>query len=99
MTSGIIGGLIGILLGIAGGIIGSYYAIKNTNGQKERKFMIKLTVVMTVFVTTLLVIVLSVGYPASVWVMAPFFGLVLPLVIYYGNKKQRHIREEESGQQ
>ena len=99
MNSGVLGGFIGILIGIGGGIIGCYYSIKNTNGPKERKFMIKFVIVVAVIVTALLGVVFSVGYPAAFWVMAPFFGIVLPAMIYFANRKQKEIRVDESTQQ
>lgn len=99
MDAGVIGGLVGSLIGICGAVIGGYYSIRNTNGPKERKFMVRLTVIVAILVLMLLVVVFSVGNPRANWVMIPFFALVLPALIYFGNKRQRKIRAEESGHQ
>lgn len=41
MNPGLIVGIIGGIFGISGGVIGTYFSIKNTNGPKERSFIIK----------------------------------------------------------
>ncbi len=91
-----IGGLAGVIIGLAGGAVGAYYSIKNTNDPKERKFMIKFTVLTAVLVALLLSVVFFIGYPGALWVMVPFFGFALPAMINLGNKKQREIRNKES---
>ena len=45
MHPGAIGGIIGGICGLAGGIVGTYCSIKNTNGPRERTFMIKAIVI------------------------------------------------------
>lgn len=98
ITGGLIGGLLGSLIGLIGAVIGCYYSIKNTNGPKERKYMIKLVLATTLLISILLIGVFTVGFPAAHWLMLPFFAVVLPVIIYFGNKRQRSIRAEESNQ-
>ena len=38
---GLIGGIVGGIIGVAGGLLGTYFSIKNTNGPRERAFVIK----------------------------------------------------------
>lgn len=41
MNTGLIGAITGVTIGCIGGIIGTYCSIKNTNGPKEKAFMVK----------------------------------------------------------
>ncbi len=45
MNDGWIGGIAGGVIGLIGGIVGTYFSIKNTNGPRERAFMVKMSVV------------------------------------------------------
>jgi hypothetical protein len=38
---GVIGGIAGSLMGILGGAVGCYFSIKNTDGPRERAFVVK----------------------------------------------------------
>jgi hypothetical protein len=38
---GLVGGIAGGVLGVIGGIVGTYFSIKNTNGPRERAFVIR----------------------------------------------------------
>jgi hypothetical protein len=38
---GLVGGIAGGVIGVMGGIIGTYFSIKNTNGPKERAYVIR----------------------------------------------------------
>lgn len=40
-TIGLVGGIAGGVLGLLGGVIGTYFSIKNTRTQAERRFMIR----------------------------------------------------------
>ena len=93
MNPGIIGGIVGSILGVIGGLIGTYFSIKNTNGPRERAFVICLAIVCWVAVGVLLCVVLL-SPQARLWVWIPYCVL-LPLGIRYGNRKQMAIRREE----
>ena len=92
MNPGIIGGLVG---GLAGGIIGTYFSITNTNGPRERAFMIKVSVIgwVAILVFIGLMFTLPSPYRHILWIP---YGILLPLAIVTGNRKQQRIRQEES---
>ncbi len=91
---GWIGGIAGGLIGLAGGIVGTYFSIKNTNGPRERAFMIKSSVVCWAGVLLFLALLLALPNPYRWFVWIPY-GILLPLGINYGNRKQQAIRQEE----
>lgn len=95
MHPGVIGGIIGGLAGLAGGIIGTYFSIKNTNGPRERAFMIKAGVVCWIAILLFLGLLFALPNPYR-WFMWVPYGILLPLGIRYGNRKQQAIRREES---
>jgi len=90
-----IGGIVGGIIGIAGGILGTYFGIKNTNGPRERSFMIKSAVVCWIAMLIFLGSLLGLSSPYR-WLLWIPYGILLPLGIIYGNRKQRAIRQEES---
>ena len=94
MSSGMVWGFTGGVIGVLGGVIGTYFSMKNTNGQKERAFMIRCAIihwiVMIVFVTLLLS--LPSPYKFILWIP---YGIALPLAIRYCNRRQLQIREAE----
>ena len=93
MNPGLIGGIIGSLLGIAGGLIGTYFGIKNTNGPRERAFMICSAIVCWIGVAVFLASMFFLPQ-ARLWLWIPYCILLL-LCIRYGKKKQMAIRREE----
>jgi len=99
MTSGAmwgwIGGIAGGILGLAGGIIGTYFSIKNTNGPLERSFMIKSAVVCWVAILIFLGLLIGLPHPYRFFMWIPY-GILLPLGIIFGNRKQQAIRQQES---
>lgn len=52
------GAVVGPILGFLGGAFGTYCSIRNTNGPKERAFMVKSAVWTWLFVAVLLGLVL-----------------------------------------
>jgi hypothetical protein len=95
MHPGLIGGLVGSLAGLAGGLVGTYFSIKNTDGPRERAFMIRAAAAMwgTFLLILGLMFVLPTPYRWFVWIP---FSILLPLSIVYGNKRQQEIRQEEA---
>ena len=92
---GWIGGIAGGVIGLAGGLVGTWFSIKNTNGPKERSFMIKAAVVC--WIAILLFIGLLLGLPDPYrWLMWIPYGILLPLGIVYCNRRQQVIRQQES---
>src|SRR4051794_12688603 len=92
---GLIGGIVGGVLGILGGVVGTYFSIMNTNGPRERAFMIRVTALGSVTFA---------GFLCALWLI-PFIylpllwlpcTLLLPWSIRAGNRRQEQIRREES---
>jgi len=88
-------GTIGGFGGLAGGIIGTYFSIKNTNGPRERAFMIKASVIGWIAILVFLVLMLTLPNPYRYFLWIPY-GILLPWAIVTGNWKQQRIRVEES---
>ena len=95
---GWIGGIAGGLLGIAGGIIGTYFSIKNTNGPRERQFIIKASAVGWVALTLFLVLMFFLPRPYNSFLWIPY-AILLPFSIKYLNRKQVDIRNNENAEQ
>jgi phosphotransferase system glucose/maltose/N-acetylglucosamine-specific IIC component len=65
---GLFGGIAGSVVGVMGGVIGTYFSIKNTNGPKERAFVIRAAAVCWLGVTAFLVCLFLAPRPWSVLV-------------------------------
>lgn len=96
MDAGLLGGIVGSVLGLAGGVVGTYFSIKNTNGPRERAFMIQAAVVCWIAIAVFLALLLLLSNPYRYLLWIPY-GILLPLGIVYGNRRQREIREDEAG--
>jgi len=95
MHPGTLGGIIGSSVGLAGGLIGTYCSVKNTNGPKERAFVIKSSAVCWVAGLIFLCLLFALPNPYR-WFMWIPYAVLLPLGITYWNRKQRALRQEES---
>ncbi len=95
MHPGVIGGIMGGVCGLAGGIIGTYYSVKNTNSPRERTFMIKVSVIGWIAILVFLGLMSSLPNTYRYFLWIPY-GILLPLAIVTGNRKQQKIRQEES---
>ena len=95
MHPGVIGGIIGGVLGIVGGLLGTYCSIKNTDSVRERAFMIKASVIGWIGILIFLGLMFALPNPYRFFLWIPY-GILLPLAIITGNRKQQKIRQEES---
>lgn len=95
MNPGIIGGLIGGVLGFMGGIFGTYRSIKNTNGPKEKSFMIKASIIAWIGIILFLFLMFLLPNPYRFYLWIPY-AIILPIAIIKSNKIQAKIRQEES---
>ena len=95
-TTGLIGGIAGGVLGVIGGLIGSYYSITRTNGPRERAFMVRVTLICWLGVTTFLIASWFTPLPYRPLLWIPY-SLLLFRAIRLGNQKQEEIRRQESG--
>lgn len=95
MHPGMIGGIIGSIGGLVGGIFGTYCSIKNTNGPRERSFMMKASVITWIACILFLAALFLLPSPYR-WFMWGPYAILLPLGIRYMNGKQQKIKQEES---
>ena len=94
MHAGYIGAIIGCTIGLIGGLIGTYCSIRNTNGPKERAFMIKASIAVWAGILLFLDLMYFLPNPYRHLLWIPY-SVLLPLGIIYGNKIQQKIRREE----
>ncbi|NPC54442.1 hypothetical protein [Caenimonas soli] len=96
MTSeALLGIILGSSLGVLGGVVGTYFSIKNTNGPRERAFMVRFSVISWLAVSLFILGLLILPRPYN-WLLWIPYAVVLPMAILRGNKKQLEIRREES---
>src|SRR6267378_5501879 len=95
MDVGTVGGIIiGGIIGLAGGAVGTYASIKNTEGPRERQFMVRAAIAAWVGITLFLVLLFVLPRPYR-WLIWIPYGVALPLAIVCLNRKQQAIRSEE----
>lgn len=82
-------------LGLMGGLIGAYFSIKNTNGPRERAFMLKVSIVAMVAVSVFVGLLYVLPNPYRFFLWVPY-AILLPLSIVSCNRTQQRIRLEES---
>jgi len=93
MNPGPFEAIVGSLVGIAGAWVGTHLSIKNTNGPRERVFVIRSAIVCWVGVGVFLAVMFFVPQ-ARIWIWIPY-GILLSLAIRHVNTKQKAIRREE----
>ncbi len=91
---GWIGGVLGGVIGLAGGVVGTYFGIRNTHGPRERRFMVRAAVVVWVAILLFLALLLALPSPWRFLLWIPY-GILLPVGIILGNRRQQQIRREE----
>jgi hypothetical protein len=89
------GAIGGSVLGILGGVIGTYFSIKNTNGPRERAFMIRTSAAFWVGVIAFLAALGLTPAPYRTWLWLPYVFL-LPWAVRAGNRRLEQIRREET---
>lgn len=92
---GLVGGIAGGVLGVAGGVVGTWCSIRNTNGPRERAFMIRAAAICWVGVLLFLGLLLALPSPYR-WLMWIPYSIFLPLGIVFGNRRQQAIRLQEA---
>ncbi len=94
MNWGLTGGIIGGVIGVAGGLLGTYFSIKNTNGPRERAFVIKSALLCWILVIVFLLGLYLIPLPYNQLLWIPY-ALLLGFGINRWNRAQNAIREEE----
>ncbi|MDD4621969.1 MAG: hypothetical protein PHG71_01895 [Kiritimatiellae bacterium] len=87
----------GCLIGLGGGVIGTWASIRNTSSPRERAFVIRASWIMWAAGGVFLSLMLSLPTPWRFLLWIPY-GILLPLGIFFWNRTQRRIREEECGE-
>lgn len=95
MDAGWIGGMAGSVFGLIGGGVGTYFSIRNTNGPRERAFMVKMSAVCWFGLILFLGLLFLLPNPYNYLVWAPY-AILLPLGIRSINRNQQKIRKEEN---
>ncbi len=106
-ATGLLGAVFGPLLGILGGLFGSWMSIKSTRSRRERRFMVRMTLLMWGEIVVLLVVLGGLGVLAfkgfvpksAFWatfavLMTAHFVMLAPAAIWT-NRRQRQIQREE----
>ena len=97
MNAGLIGGIIGGIIGIAGGVIGTYFSIKNTEGPKERAFMIKASLLFWFAGIVFIIVLLVLPFPYKWFLWVPY-SIALPLGIRFLNKRSAQLKQEDAAE-
>ncbi len=99
-AAGLSGAVLGPILGLLGGLLGSWCGIKNTKSPRERRFMIRWTLLLWLLVFALVGLPLTLALAGVIprvafgSCAAAFFVLLLPLILW-GNAHQRRIQIED----
>ena len=95
MNAGLVGGIVGGLLGLAGGLVGAWFSIRNTEGPRERAFMVRVSLAMWAGILLFLALLFALPHTYRWLAWIPYMVL-LPLSIAHVNRRQQAIRTEES---
>jgi hypothetical protein len=103
ISASAVAALLGPLVGLAGAVLGVTASIRATRSPRERRFMIRMTYVVTLLVAALLgtqAVMMryfmetyaTVGFQLTLW-LSYFTALVT--LVFYGNARQRRIQIED----
>lgn len=106
-STGLAGAIFGPLLGLLGAVFGSWMSIKNTKSARERRFMVRMTMLIWAEMAVLFIVLGLLGVlaykgvvPRAVFwttfavLMTAHFVMLVPTVIW-GNRRQRKIQQED----
>jgi uncharacterized membrane protein YfcA len=94
MDTPTIGSIAGSVLGILGGVVGTYFSIRNTNSRRERRFVVRVAILVWL---ALGMTALAVFYRPTLraWAWVPI-GVMAVVGVPLGNRRQEMIRREEA---
>jgi hypothetical protein len=96
------GGYVGALIGVLGGAFGAYCSIRNTDGPRERAYMVKAAIWTFVFTFAVLGLIFGLHYvlprPYKLLSFLPMLLMIPALLIGIPmcNRRQAQIRTEEA---
>ena len=100
IASGLSGAVLGPILGLLGGIVGAWCSIRNTRSPRERRFVIRMIVLLWLLLCGLIGAPLVLMFTGIVpgwfyWTcFTVFFCTLMPLIVW-GNRRQRQIQVED----
>jgi hypothetical protein len=92
----LLGAFGGAGIGILGGLVGTYFSIRNTNGPRERGFVVRAAVLCWVAIAAFLAALWFTPKPYDLLLWLPYMA-ALPFAVRAWNRRQERIRGEESG--
>ncbi|MCX7865621.1 MAG: hypothetical protein N2438_00650 [Limisphaera sp.] len=94
-VGGWVGGLLGGVIGVLGGVIGTYYALKRTQGPRERALVVRASIVcwMGVCLFALGMWFLPTPYKSA---LIGGYVVALLLAVRHWNRRQAAIRAAEA---
>lgn len=99
-STALVGAILGPILGLLGGIFGSWMSIKHTRSPRERKFMVKMSIIVWLMLLLLIGLPLGLAIAGVIpkWVywsvFVVFFVVLLPM-IFWINNRTRQIQKED----
>jgi hypothetical protein len=91
----LLGAFGGGALGLLGGLIGTWFSIRNTNGPRERAFVVRASIIGWIAVSVFLAALWFTPMNFQVLLWLPYMAL-LPFAARAWNRKQQQIRGEEN---
>jgi len=91
----LVGAFGGAAMGVVGGLVGTYFSIRNTNGPRERGFVVRVAVLSWLAITAFLAALWSIPKPYDLLLWLPYMA-ALPFAVRAWNRRQEQIRREES---
>ena len=95
MNPGLIGGIVGCVLGCIGGAIGTWASIRAAQGERERRFIVRCSIVAWLYALVFVALLFLIASPWKHFLWLPH-GIFFPIGIIYFNRTQQRLREEEA---
>lgn len=93
-TIGLYGGIAGGVIGLLGGLVGTAASVRNTNGPRERAFVLRCSLLCWAVVSVALTAAFLLPGPFRSLAMLPVFH-AMPWAIRAANRRQDELRREE----
>jgi hypothetical protein len=90
----LVGAFGGAAIGVMGGLLGAYFGIKNTNGPRERAFVVRATFLLCLVIAAFMAALWLIPAPYNALTWLPYM-IGLLLIGRAWNRRQARIRMEE----